>query len=79
MTAAGGRTSPRKELDEVKGIPAYPSTAEFAGWKRETRYAAAAASTQPKQMLHHMLQAERWSGGILSMPVDLDFETYEDF
>ena len=66
-----------KELDKVEGIPAYPTVSEFAGWKRETRYAVAAASVNPRKVLHHVLKAERWSGTILDFPSDPEFETLE--
>ena len=67
----------RKELDEVKGIPAYPTTAEYAGWKREARYAVAAASVQPERALRHVLKAEKWRDDILKLPRNLEFETLE--
>ena len=58
----------RKELEKVEGIPAYPTTAEIAGWQREVRYAVASASAEPELALHHVLQAEKWSGDILDLP-----------
>jgi len=76
-TFASTQPAKGKELDEVKGIPAYPTTAEFAGWKRETRYAVAAASVQPEVALHHVMQAEKWTGDILSLPRRAEFQTLE--
>ena len=72
-----GQKDRRKELDEVKGIPAYPTTAEFAGWKRETRYAVAAASVHPQKALHYILKAEKWNEDVLKLTCDLPFETLE--
>ena len=72
-----GQKDRRKELDEVKGIPAYPTTAEFAGWKRETRYAVAAASVHPQKALHYILKAEKWNEDVLKLPCDPQLETLE--
>ena len=70
-------SSRRKELDEIKGIPSYPTTPEVAGWLRETRYAVAAASTAPKKVLKRLLEAEKWTGDVLLMPTDPELETLE--
>ena len=72
----GAAVSNRKELDEIKGIPAYPTTLEFAGWKREVRYAVAAASANPEAALNDVLEAEVWKGEIFDMPRNR-FDTLE--
>ena len=73
----GAANTNKKELDEIKGIPAYPTTPEFAGWKREVRYAVAAASANPEAALNHVLEAEVWKGEIFDMPRNRQFDTLE--
>ena len=73
----GAANTNRKELDEIKGIPAYPTTPEFAGWKREVRYAVEAASANPEAALNHVLEAETWRGEIFDMPRNMQFDTLE--
>ena len=75
--ASKSPTTRAKELDKVEGIPSYPTTAEIAGWQREVRYAVASASAEPELALHHVLQAEKWSGDILDLPKASELETLE--
>ena len=67
----------RRELDKIEGVPAYPTTAEFSGWKREVRYAVASASTEPQRALAYVLEAEKWTGDILRLGCDPNFDTLE--
>ena len=74
--STGGR--PKRELDEIKGIPAYPSNAtEEAGWRRETRYVFSAASVVPKKALRVLVAAEAWTDDILKLPMEPELETLE--
>ena len=64
----------KKELDEVKGIPAWPTTPQFHGWRRTCRYACSGASATPKAALQIMIQAERHVGPMDTFRVPEDFE-----
>ena len=77
VTSRAVRDERRKELDKIEGIPAYPNTAEFAGWKREVRYAVAAASVEPERALRHLLEAEKWEGDATAVPKKREFATLD--
>ena len=77
MTLADSDKITRKELDEIKGIPAYPTVAEFAGWKRETRYAVCAASVKPQRTLQYLSEAEDSTTELLQRKIRPEFETLE--
>ena len=62
-----GRSEKRRELDEIKGIPQWPTTAQFAAWKREVRYCVCAASTEPAEALKFVMAAEQWNGDPLKL------------
>ena len=62
-----GRSEKRRELDEIKGIPQWPTTVQFAAWKREVRYCVCAASTEPAEALKFVMAAEQWNGDPLKL------------
>ena len=57
-TVAIGAVKRNKELDEIKGIGPWPSTAAFNGWRRNTRYTIAAASSSLQAALEWILVAD---------------------
>ena len=65
----------KKELDEVKGIPQWPTTAQFASWKRDNRYAVCGASATPQEALVFVHNAENYKGELLAMPTQSRWET----
>ena len=63
-----------KEAEEIKGIPPYPSIAEWGAWQRDVRYAVTSASSHPGAALDYVLSGE---SGIdpLELNADPNFET----
>ena len=76
MAAVQTRTAdPKKELDEIKGIGPWPSTAAYNAWRRNTRYVIAAGSATPQAALEWIILAEKWKGRVEDLPIDPKWET----
>ena len=66
-----------KEADEIKGIPQYPTVAELGKWRRDVRYAVAAAGVDPDKTVEWITIAENWDGEITEIPAETDFRTLD--
>ena len=67
--------SKKKELDEVKGIPKWPTVAGYAGSRRGVRYAVYAASSTPKSALKWLSKTKGWRGDVADVPAEAAWET----
>ena len=56
-------------------MPGYPAVVELGSWRRDVRYAVAAASVDPGRALAWVMKAEKWRNDVTELPVDREFET----
>ena len=73
--SAVARGTRKNEPEEVRGVPGYPTVVEFGSWRRDVRYAVAAASVDPGRALAWVMKAEKWRNDVTELPVDREFET----
>ena len=52
----------KRDADEIKGIPAFPTVAAWPGWRRVVFRSTAAAAGFPQDATDMLLAAESWEG-----------------
>ena len=52
----------RKEADRIEALGKYPTTPQWAGWRRNSMRALAAAAAVPQMATDMILRAEEWEG-----------------